>query len=106
MCIICSKTGWRAGSRSVCDKAFQIVGANGAESVCSWHKKLPPLHHDKNDIARYENPSQSISVIMDSELQRVSLADDDGYTQPNEGNFVELVRFRPKQVSVLSSAPC
>ena len=84
-------------------------------------------------LARYENPSQSISVIMDTELQRlmetnqkvlesliklvllcgkqglalrghrddkISWTEDDAHS--NEGNFVELVRFRAETDPVLA----
>ena len=85
-------------------------------------------------ISRYENPDKSISVIMDSELQRVmetnqkvlesllkivllcgkqglalrghrddqiSWTEDDN-AHSNEGNFVELVRFRAETDPVLA----
>ena len=85
-------------------------------------------------LSRYENPSQSISVIMDSEVRKVmetnmkvlesltkivllcgkqGLAlrghcddriswEEDANTHFNEGNFVELIRFRAETDSVLA----
>ena len=79
-------------------------------------------------LAHYENPSQSISVIMNSEMQRVmetnqkvlesltkivllcgkqGLAlrdhrDDSAQCLSNEGNFMELVRFRAETDPVLA----
>jgi hypothetical protein len=87
-------------------------------------------------LARYENPSQSISVIVSSEMQRVMetnqrvlesltkiallcgkqglalrghrddkiswMEDDSTQCHSNEGNFVELVRFRAETDPVLA----
>ena len=85
-------------------------------------------------ISRYENPDKSISVIMDSELQRVMETNqkvlesllkvvllcgkqglalrghrddqiswtEDNNAHSNEGNFVELVRFRAETDPVLA----
>ena len=82
-------------------------------------------------LARYENPSQFISVIMNSEMQswrqvlesltkivlcgkqglalcdhrddKISWMEDDSVQyHSNEGNFVELVRFRAEMDPVLA----
>ena len=110
-------------------KVFQKASAH---AVKNYH--LSSMTRMTEFLARYENPSQSISVIMDSELQRVMdtnqkvleslikiillcgkqglalrghrddkiswMEDDEAHS--NEGNFVELVRFRAETDPVLA----
>ena len=110
-------------------KVFQKASAH---AVKNYH--LSSMTRMTEFLARYENPSQSISVIVDSELQRVMdtnqkvleslikiillcgkqglalrghrddkiswLEDDEAHS--NEGNFVELVRFRAETDPVLA----
>ena len=110
-------------------KILQKASVHGTRS---YH--LSSMTRMTEFLARYENPSESISVIMDSELQRVietnqkvleslikivllcgkqGLAlrghrDDkiswteDEDVHSNEGNFVELVRFRAETDPVLA----
>ena len=110
-------------------KIFQKASAHATKK---YH--LSSMTRMSEFIARYENPSQSISTILDSELQRVmetnqkvveslfkivllcgrqglalrghrddkiSWTEDDD-THSNEGNFVELVRFRAETDAVLA----
>ena len=110
-------------------KVFQKASTHGTKN---YH--LSSMTRKTEFLARYENPSQSISVIMDSELQRVietnqkvleslikiillcgkqglalrghrddkiSWTEDDE-AHSNEGNFVELVRFRAETDPILA----
>ena len=110
-------------------KILQKASANGTKS---YH--LSSMTRMTEFLARYENLDRSISVIMDSELQRVmetnqkvlkslkkivllcgkqglalrghrdgkiSWTEDDD-VHSNEGNFVELVRFRAEIDPVLA----
>ena len=110
-------------------KIFQKASAHATKN---YH--LSSMTRMSEFIAQYENPSRSISTILDSELQRVVetnqkvveslfkiallcgrqglalcghrddkiswMEDDD--THSNEGNFVELVRFRAETDAVLA----
>ena len=110
-------------------KVFQKASAHAVKNY-----QLSSMTRMTEFLARYENPSQSISVIVDSELQRVMdtnqkvleslikiillcgkqglalrghrddkiswLEDDEAHS--NEGNFVELVRFRAETDPVLA----
>ena len=109
-------------------KILQKASAHGTKS---YH--LSSMTKMTEFLARYENPSQSVNVIMDNEVQRImntnqkvleslikivllcgkqGLAlrghrDDkigwtDDASDSNEGNFVELVRFRAETDPVLA----
>ena len=111
-------------------KVFQKASTHGTKN---YH--LSSMTRMTEFLAQYENPSQSISVIMDSELQRVMETNqkvleslikiillcgkqglalrghrddniswtEDDEAHSNEGDFVELVRFRAETTPFLLS---